>query len=107
VPGLSRGNPGGCGIVVVDADDVACEQVVETFGDTPGKVRTRRGRHFQYRDPGIDFGKPNSIKAFGINADVKHGNSNVVAPWSRHETDRSFIYAWNGCDETVIRDLPA
>jgi hypothetical protein len=107
VPGLSRAKPGGQGIVVLDADDeLACEQVVKTFGDTPGKVRTRRGRHFQYRDTGFDFGKLSSLKAFGINADVKHGNSIVVAPWSRHQKDRSFIYAWDGCDETVIRDLP-
>jgi hypothetical protein len=37
---------------------------------------------------------------------LKHGNSIVVAPWSRHQKDRSFIYTWDGCDETVIRDLP-
>jgi len=30
----------------------------------------------------------------------------VVATWSRHQEDRSFIYAWDGCDEAVIRDLP-
>jgi hypothetical protein len=107
LPGLSRAKPGDSGIIVVDADDeLASEQVIEIFGDTPGKVRTRRGRHYQYRDPGFDFGKLSSLKAFGINADVKHGNSIVVAPWSRHEEDRSFIYAWDGCDETVIRDLP-
>jgi hypothetical protein len=107
VPGLSRAKPGGSGMVVVDADDeFACERVIETFGDTPGKVRTRRGRHFQYRDTGFNFSKLSSLKAFGINADVKHGNSIVVAPWSRHEKDRSFVYAWDGCDETVIRDLP-
>jgi len=106
VPGLSHAKSGGSGIVVVDADDeFACERVVETFGDTPGKVRTRRGRHFQYRDTGLDFRKLCSLKAFGINADVKHGNSIVVAPWSRHQKDRSFIYAWVNCDETVIREL--
>src|SRR5215470_609261 len=88
VPGLSRAKPGGSGIVVLDADDeLACEEVVKMFGDTPGKVRTRRGRHFQYRDTGFHFGKLSSLKAFGINADVKHGNSIVVAPWSRHEKD--------------------
>jgi len=107
VPGLSRAKPGGSGIVVLDADDEpASEQVLELFGHTPGKVRTRRGRHFLFRDPGFDFGKVSSLKAFGINADVKHGNSIVVAPWSRHQKDRSLIYAWDGCDETVIRELP-
>jgi hypothetical protein len=107
VPGLSRAKPGGDGIVVVDADDeLACEQVIELFGDTPGRVRTRRGQHFQYRDSGFGFGKLSSLKAFGINADVKHGNSIVVAPWSRHEKDPAFIYSWEGCDETIIRELP-
>ena len=107
VPGLSHAKSGGAGLVVVDADDeLACEHILERFGDTPGKVRTRRGRHFQYRDTGFNFGKLSSLKAFGINADVKHGNSIVVAPWSRHEKDRSFIYSWDGCDETVICDLP-
>ena len=33
--------------VPVADDDLACQQVLETFGDTPGKVRTRRGQHFQ------------------------------------------------------------
>jgi hypothetical protein len=107
VPGLSRTKPGGSGIVVVDADDeLACERVIELFGDTPGKVRTRRGRHYLYRDRGFDFGKVSSLKAFGINADVKHGNSIVVAPWSRHEKDPAFIYSWEACDETVVRELP-
>jgi Bifunctional DNA primase/polymerase, N-terminal len=107
VPGLSRAKPGGSRIVVVDADDeLACERVVELFGETPGKVRTRRGRHYLYGDPRFDFGKVSSLKAFGVNADVKHGNSIVVAPWSRHEEDRAFVYTWEGCDETVIRELP-
>jgi len=107
VPGLSRAKRGGPGIVVVDADDDrAGEQVLEAFGDTPGKVRTRRGRHFQYRDTGFDFGKLTGLKKIGINADIKHGNSIVVAPWSRHQEDRAFVYRWDGCDEMVIGDLP-
>src|SRR5262245_41988195 len=107
VPSLSRAKRGGSGIVVVDADDeLASHQVLETFGDTPGKVRTRRGRHFQYRDTGFDFGKLTSLKELGINADIKHGNSIVVGPWSRHAEDKAFVYSWDGCDETVIGDLP-
>src|SRR5262245_689342 len=107
VPGLSRAKRGGHGIVVVDADDDrAGEQVLEAFGDTPGKVRTRRGRHFQYRDTGFDFGKLTGLKKLGINADIKHGNSIVVAPWSRHQEVRAFVYRWDGCDEMVIGDLP-
>ena len=69
-------------------------------------VATRRGRHFLYANPGISLGKVSSLKQFGINADVKHGNSIVVAPPSLHEKDRSFAYRWHTCDETVINDLP-
>jgi len=107
VPGLSRARHGGYGVVVIDGDDEeACGQIVEVFGDTPGKVKTRRGHHNLYQAPGLDLGKLTSLKKFSINADVKHGNSIAVAPPSRHQDDRSFVYAWEGCDETVIRDLP-
>ena len=107
VPGLSRARGSDHGIVVLDGDDEeACARIVEVFGDTPGKVKTRRGYHNLYQATGVDLGKLTSLKKFGINADVKHGNSIVVAPPSRHQDDRSFAYAWEGCDETVIRDLP-
>ena len=107
VPGLSRICSSDHGLVVLDGDDEdACARIVEVFGDTPGKVRTRRGYHNLYQATGVDLGKLTSLKKFGINADVKHGNSIVVAPPSRHQDDRSFAYAWDGCDETVIRDLP-
>jgi len=107
VPGLSRARGGDHGIVVIDGDDEeACAQIVEVFGDTPGKVKTRRGYHGLYRATGLDLGKLTSLKKFGINADIKHGNSIVVAPPSRHQDNRGFAYAWDGCDETVIRDLP-
>ena len=87
---------------MVDADDeLACERVVETFGDTPGKMRTRRGRHFKYRNTGLDFRKLRSLNAFGINADVKHGNSIVVAPWSRHQKEHRSIFIKNCWNETV------
>src|SRR5262245_4854300 len=81
-------------------DQFASEQVGITLGDTPGKARTRRGLHFQYRDTGFDFGKLNSLKACGINADVRHGNSIVVAPWSRHQDDHSSIFSRNGMAAT-------
>ena len=108
LPGLSRAEPGGDPIVVVDADDLeAVERVVSIFGDTPGKVKTRRGKHFLYRDAeGSGLGNIVSLKKFGLNADVKHGRSIVVAPPSLHEKERSFSYQWDSCDETVIRDLP-
>jgi hypothetical protein len=107
VPGLSRTKRGGKPLIVLDGDDAeACARIEETFGPTPGMVATRRGRHFLYANPGISLGKVSSLKKFGINADLKHGNSIVVAPPSLHEKDRGFAYRWDGCDETVIRDLP-
>ena len=43
VPGLSRAKRGGPGLIVVDGDDeIAVGRIRELFGDTPGKVRTRR-----------------------------------------------------------------
>jgi Bifunctional DNA primase/polymerase, N-terminal len=107
VPGLSRARGSDHGIVVLDGDDEeACARITEVFGDTPGKVKTRRGCHILYGATDGDLGKLTSLKKFGINADVKHGNSIVVAPPSRHQDDRGFAYAWDGCNETVIRDLP-
>ena len=50
IPGLS-------GLVVLDADDAeACHAIPRLFGDTPGKVRTRRGTHYLYRHDGADLG---------------------------------------------------
>jgi len=101
-----RSNP------IIDGDAAeACEQIVERFGDTPGRVRTRRGKHFIYEDrDGRSLSKTSSLKAYGIDADVKHGRGGtgiVAAPPSVHEKDPSFRYAWDGCDETVIHHLPA
>ena len=56
--------------IELGAPALAPARCAELFGDTPGKVRTRRGRHYLYRDPSFDFGKLSSLKAFGINADV-------------------------------------
>ena len=107
VPGLSRAKRGGPGLIVVDGDDeIAVGRIRELFGDTPGKVRTRRGMHFLYRDTGESLGKLQSLKRYGLNADIKHGRGIVVAPPSRHEKDRTFAYAWESGDETVISDLP-
>ncbi len=105
VTGLSWPRPGGPGLVVIDGDDAeACHRIEELFGATPGRVRTRRGKHFLFLDPG-GLGKVSSLP-FGINADIKHGSGLVVAPPSRHAEDRAFSYSWDGCDPTVIRHLP-
>lgn len=102
VPGLCT-DP----LVVVDGDDAeACDRIQDIFGRTPGQVQTRRGRHFIFAARDADLGSIASLKPAGLNADLKHGRSIVVAPPSRHATDLAFQYAWIDCDPTVIRALP-
>jgi hypothetical protein len=109
VPGLCQ-TPKGHGIIIVDPDDeVAIGQAEELFGDTPAKIRTRRGQHRGFAAAGVDLGELTSLRRYGLNIDLKHGQRGagiVVGPPSAHEKDRSFRYAWDGCDETVIRHLP-
>ena len=110
VPGLCSTGKGKRGIVVVDCDDAdAIERADETFGPTPGKVRTRRGAHRLYDGAGLDLGNVSSLRSFGLNADIKHGQRGAgiaVAPPSQHEKEPGFRYAWDGCDATVLHDLP-
>jgi Bifunctional DNA primase/polymerase, N-terminal len=98
------------GLVVVDGDTpeaaAACE---ELFGATPGLVLTRRGKHALYREPAEEMpSTPVDLrKLFGINADLKFGRggqSIVMAPPSIHP--KGGDYAWNGCDPSVLRNLP-
>ena len=110
VPGLCQTGRGKRGVIVVDPDDdQAIEQAEEIFGPTPGKVRTRRGAHRLFDRAGIDLGNLTSLRPYGLNIDLKHGQRGAgiaAAPPSPHEKDRSFRYAWDSCDHTVIRDLP-
>jgi hypothetical protein len=111
VAGLCSGKNGRRGVIVVDADDAdAVDQAQDFFGATPGKVRTRRGQHAIYDGTGIDLGTLCSLRPYGLNIDLKHGQRGaaiVVAPPSLHEKERSFRYRWeDGVDETVLRELP-
>lgn len=75
---------GRSGLIVIDADDHdAADRALELFGQTPGQVRTRRGRHLLYRDNGASFPTTSNLHKLGINADIKHGGgfaSIVIAP---------------------------
>jgi hypothetical protein len=103
VPGLSRTERGGDPIVVVDSEDEETAQEVERrFGRTPGMVKTRRGHHALYRDGGAALGNLSSLRKFGLNADLKHGRSVVVAPPSIHPDDRSVVYAWEDCESLQV-----
>jgi hypothetical protein len=110
VAGLCETGRGKRGVIVVDPDDEdAIGRADEIFGETPGKVRTRRGAHRYFDGAGINLGKLANLRDRGLNIDIKHGQRGagiVAAPPSPHEKDRSFRYAYEGCDETVIRHLP-
>ena len=105
------GKPGQQGIVAVDADDEeAMGQAEEIFGRTPGKIRTRRGAHFLYDAGSITLGNVSSLRSYGLNIDLKHGQNGSaigILPPSVHEKEASFHYSWmEGGDETVRRELP-
>jgi hypothetical protein len=98
-----------CRLVAIDADDMDMVAFsLEQFGDTPGQIATRRGRHLLFRDPGYDFRGIVTLRHLGFNIDVKHGRSIAVAPPSIHPSDPSFAYQFVDCDESVIlsADLP-
>jgi Bifunctional DNA primase/polymerase, N-terminal len=105
VPGLCNAGQNGDALVVIDADDdETAAKVEDMFGPTPGMVKTRRGRHALYRGGGVKLPQLSSLKKFGLNADLKHGRSIVVAPPSRHES--GMAYTWLDCDPSVIHHLP-
>jgi hypothetical protein len=99
VPGLS--DPP---IIVVDDDGGAEEAIAELFGRTPGRIATRRASHHLYRAPRGDMPAVVDLKRFGINADLKHGNTIVVAPPSVHKSGH--VYAWQDCGPDVLKELP-
>ena len=84
-------------VLVIDADDAAAVQQIETlFGQTPGLIKTRRGKHFLYRIPATDIPiirelVGSNLKLFGINADLKYQVHDIaVCAYSRHADDRNF-----------------
>ena len=83
-------HPGLSGVIIVDVDDVSHDADVQKLvGDTPLKVRTRRGLHRYYAATGGRLlGK---LDTLGLRADIKAGNAIVIAPPSVHESGH--IYA--------------
>ena len=110
VAGLCETGKGRRGVIVVDSDDEnAIGQSEELFGQTPLKSRTFRGEHLYFGDDGIGLGKIASLRPYGINIDLKHGQHGaaiIAAPPSAHEKDPAFHYAWENCGPDAIRDLP-
>jgi hypothetical protein len=111
VPGLCETGRGK-GVIVVDADNAeAIGLAVEIFGDTPAKVKTRRGEHRIFAAAGVNLGKLTGLRncGEGFAIDLKHGQEGAgiaAAPPSPYEKDRSIRYAWKGCDPSIIANLP-
>lgn len=97
VPGLS-------GLVAIDDDGGAGELIRETFGDTPGRIKSRRGAHYLYAKPKGMMPGVVDLRKFGINADLKHGNTIAIAPPSSHRSGH--VYEWQDCGPEVLQDLP-
>jgi hypothetical protein len=110
VAGLCETGKGHRGVIVVDCDDeTAVSRASELFGETPGRVRTRRGEHRYFRADGADLGTLSSLRAYGLEIDLKHGQHGaaiVAAPPSPHEKDRGFCYTWEHCGPDVLKALP-
>jgi hypothetical protein len=96
------------GLVVVDCDSqdeaVRCRQL---YGETPGRIRTRRGEHLLYCEPTEPLPRLVNMRQLGLVADLKHGRgaqSIALVPPSMHPEGGE--YAWIDCDPSVIRQLP-
>ena len=97
IPGLSD-------LWVADADDADAEDAVqELLGPTPLRVQSSRGMHFYYRK--VAGRVPTSLRAHGLNVDLKTGNSLVIAPPSVHTSGKIYALA-EGCDWSAVADLP-
>jgi hypothetical protein len=97
VPGLSN-------VLVADVDDLDDVPLLEDLlGPTPVRVSTGRGAHLYYRDPRQRL--PTNLRTFGLNADLKTGNSIVVAPPSIHQNGRRYALH-GGASWADLADLP-
>lgn len=98
IPGLSAG-----GILVIDCDTMeAAAEFQARFGPSNLRVRTSRGLHLYYRR--VSFRLPGNLKKFGLNIDVKIGNSLVIAPHSIHKNGRHVYRLDDGCEWSTLTD---
>jgi hypothetical protein len=96
IPGLSN-------LWVADADSRdEVSEVEDLLGETGLRVKTNRGAHLYYAKPCERF--PSSLRKFGLNVDLKAGNSIVIAPPSRHESGAR--YQIEKGDWSALKDLP-
>lgn len=95
--------PGLSGLWVADVD--SADQVTEVeglLGPTPLHVITSRGAHLYYARPCERV--PGTLRRYGLNVDLKAGNSVVIAPPSIHESGHR--YRHKKADWSVLDDLP-
>ena len=96
IPGLSK-------VWVADVDDAGqVEEMQELLGATPLRTRTNRGVHLWYAKPCERL--PSTLRRFGLNVDLKSGNSIVIAPPSIHESGKSYVLD-DGCDWSALDEL--
>jgi len=94
--------PGLSGLWVADVDDA--EQVREVeglLGPTPLHVITSRGAHLYYARPCERL--PGTLRRYGLNVDLKAGNSVVIAPPSIHESGH--VYCHKDADWSALENL--
>jgi hypothetical protein len=96
--------PGLSDVWVADADDLAdVPRLEELLGPTPLRVSTGRGKQLYCRKPSQRL--PGNLRSFGLNVDLKSGNSLVVAPPSIHDSGNRYAID-GGSGWEMLGDLP-
>ena len=97
--------PGPSGLWIADVDSADhVKEVEKLLGQTPLRVLTSRGQHLYYRAPQNCSGLPENLRAFGLEVDLKAGNSVVIVPPSRHHN--GCFYRHEDCDWGALERLP-
>ncbi len=105
-PNFNIGVPMGpvSGFVGFDADsEEAVDLIRRCCSETPFQVITHKGRHFYFRDSGIQL--TNSVKINGKPIDARFHGSYLVGPGSEHWTGRIYTLL-NELTPEMLREVP-